>query len=304
MKTIHDKLVPIMLSQLRKRPRLVSRLSSFARKVSPDTVVLLDYPLKPLQRWHIPPYNPFLYDIINQHRDLYKSVLNSFLPLTDHFSRIPAREPIPFKSTEPYWINGWMPGLDGVALYGFMVANNPKLYVEVGSGISTKFARKAIANHNLRTMIVSIDPHPRAEIDELCDKVIREPLEEADLRIFDGLEQSDIVYIDGSHQTFMNSDVTVFFLEVMPKLKPGVLIEIHDIFLPYDYPEEWADRYYSEQYLLAVCLLAKGSTFDIVLPSIFISKDEELSRVLAPLWKRNEMMDVETHGCSFWIQMR
>jgi hypothetical protein len=204
---------------------------------------------------------------------------------------------------EPFWINGWMPGLDGVALYGFLASNNPSLYVEVGSGNSTKFARKAIADHKLRTKIISIDRHPRAEIDGICDEVIRQPLEDLDLQIFNRLDAQDILYIDNSHRVFMNSDVMVFFLDVLPGLEPGVLVQIHDINLPYDYPKDWIDRYYSEQYMLAAYLLARGNTFDIVLPNTFISRDDELKGIMAPLWRKDEMKGVETHGGSFWIQM-
>ena len=64
-------------------------------------------------------------------------------------------------------INGWLPGLDSAALYAFLARTDPALYLEVGSGNSTKFARRAITDHGLRTRLVSIDPQPRAEIDAL-----------------------------------------------------------------------------------------------------------------------------------------
>jgi hypothetical protein len=291
--------VTLIVSQLQRR--LVGRLNSLARKVSPKTVVILDYPVNSRPRWQTPPYNPYLYDIINSQRRLYRSHLEAFLPHIDQLSRIPTREAA---STEPYWINGWMPGLDGVALYGFMAANKPKLYLEVGSGNSTKFARKAIIDHNLKTKIMSIDPYPRAEIDALCDEIIRKPLEDVDLQIFDRLEPNDIVYIDNSHRVFMNSDAMVFFLDILPGFKPGIYVQIHDITLPYDYPKEWINRYYSEQYVLAAYLLARGNLFDIVLPGTFISRDHELNRILAPLWQKDEMTGVETHGCSFWLRMK
>ena len=79
----------------------------------------------------------------------------------------------------------------------------------------------------------------------------------------------------------MSSDVVVLWLDILPRLKPGVFVHIHDIFLPYDYPPDWVDRYYTEQYLLAVALLAPQSAFEIVLPNQFVIKDAELSRQLA-----------------------
>jgi hypothetical protein len=179
----------------------------------------------------------------------------------------------------------------------------PKHFLEVGSGNSTKFARKAISDHRLDTKIISIDPHPRAEIDMLCDQVLREPVEAISLDIFDRLEAGDILYVDNSHRVFMNSDATVIFLDVIPRLRSGVFVEIHDVTLPYDYPSEWIDRHYSEQYLLAAYLLARGNRFEILLPNTFISYENELRDILTPLWQRAEMQNVETHGVSFWIQM-
>jgi hypothetical protein len=284
--------------------RFADLLKQATRKVCPDTVVVLDYPLDSRQRWDKENPHPDLYNIINENRSLYKYHLQSFLPFSEYFMSIPERHAQNVASAEPCWINGWMPALDGVALYSFMAMNKPRYYMEVGSGNSTKFARKAIVDHALDTKIISIDPHPRAEIDNICDEIIREPVENIHIEAFDCLSANDILYVDDSHRVFMNSDATTIFLEVIPRLKPGVLVEIHDVNLPYDYPTEWIDRYYSEQYLLAAYLLAKGSRFDIVLPNMFISHDPELRSVLSPLWEREEMRNVETHGGSFWIRTK
>ena len=134
--------------------------------------------------------------------------------------------------------------LDAVALYSMLFEFRPKRFVEVVSGCSAKFARRAIDDHSLQSRITSIDPAPRAEIDRLCDSVIRRPLEELDLSIFDDLEPGDFLFIDSSHRTFSNSDVTVVFMDVLPRLRTGVIVHFHDIFWPYDYLPEWADQYY------------------------------------------------------------
>src|ERR1035438_7582905 len=144
----------------------------------------------------------------------------------------------PKTSDEPCWVNKWLSGLDTFALYGFVATCNPAVYIEVGSGFSTKVVRRAIRDMGLATRLVSIAPSPRAEIDRLCDEVIRQPLEACDLSLFDRLGSGDIFFMDGSHRSFMNSDVTVFFLEILPRLQPGVLVHIHDIFLPLDYRSE------------------------------------------------------------------
>jgi hypothetical protein len=133
---------------------------------------------------------------------------------------------------------------------------------------------------------------------------VRKPLEAADLSVFSELTANDVVYIDCSHRAFMNSDVTTFFLEVLPTLAAGVVVGVHDILLPYDYPNEWADRWYSEQYLLACYLLSRWPRISVIFPSYFISQDLELKSVLAPLWDDPAMAGIETHGSSFWFQMK
>jgi hypothetical protein len=290
--------------QIRKNARLAELLKKAAYKVSPETVVLLDYPVNSRQRWGQKNPHHELYDIINKDRELYKSSLQAFLSLSKNFINISERYTADSVSIEPCWINQYMPALDGVALYGFMVIHKPNIYMEVGSGNSTKFARKAISDHSLDTRIVSIDPCPRAEIDKICDEIIRRPVEEVDIQIFDRLNKDDILYVDNSHRVFMNSDATAVFLDIIPRLRPGVLVEIHDVTLPYDYPTEWIERYYSEQYLLAAYMLAKGNKFDIMLPNMFISHDNELRDILSPLWEKEEMKNVETHGCSFWMKIK
>jgi hypothetical protein len=102
----------------------------------------------------------------------------------------------------------------------------------------------------------------------------------------------------------MNSDATVSFLDVLPRLAPGVLVEFHDICLPWDYPIQFKDFYYSEQYLLAAYLLAEGDTIEIVLPNFFVSTEPELHHVLDPLWDRFTWSATPTNGLSFWIRKR
>lgn len=204
---------------------------------------------------------------------------------------------------DPIWVNGYLPGLDSVALYGFLSALNPENYIEIGSGNSTKFARRAILDNKLRTKITSIDPYPRAEIDKICDNIIRKPMEDVDVSFFEKMGPGDILFVDNSHRIFMNSDSTVVLLDILPVLKPGVIVEFHDIFLPYDYPPEWIPRYYSEQYGLAAYLLGGGHTLQIILANNFISNDPELSLILSPLWDHPRMKGVYHGGGSLWMQI-
>ncbi len=132
----------------------------------------------------------------------------------------------------------------------------PSKYIEIGSGNSTKVAYKAKKELGLTTKIISIDPMPRAEIDSLADEVHRKPFENLDFDIVDLLEENDILFVDNSHRILPNSDSMVFYMEILPRLKKGVIVHIHDIYLPYDYPQFMCDRAYSEQYGLAMYLLA------------------------------------------------
>ena len=187
-------------------------------------------------------------------------------------------------SLAPYWKNKWFSGLDAMTLYGIVASRRPRRITEVGSGNSTKFAARAIRDHRLETTIVSIDPRPRAEIDQLCDRIVRSRAEKVDLAQFDDLAAGDILFIDSSHRVYTGSDVTMLFLDVVPRLRPGVILHIHDVFLPWDYPAQWTSRYYSEQYLLASLLLAQPARFRLLMSSAFVSYDPELRREASELF--------------------
>ncbi len=262
--------------------------------------VNLDYPptVENAPRYgHGHPSNPTLDGLIRSQASGYGRVLETIAGYADELARIEVTASDP---REPSWVNGMISGLDGASFYGLMRDRRPSLYLEIGSGNSTKFVARARREGGLDTRIVSIDPHPRAEVDDLCDEVIRKPLEAADLTGFAELKAGDILFFDGSHRVFMNSDVTVFFLDVLPALPAGVLVGIHDIYLPDDYPADIAERYYSEQYMLAAYLLG-GADVEIVLPAWWASNDPELGGKLDGLWSRPGLEQVDRHGVSFWF---
>ncbi len=209
-------------------------------------------------------------------RQNYKNFIKKLDALGEFFAQIPCGEPAGQGQTSvPYWSNIYLPPGDAIALCGFLVKYNPAIYFEIGSGNSTKFARRAISHFNLRTKIISIDPYPRVEIDALCDEVVRAPLQTVPVHIFEMLGKDNILFVDGSHLCQQNSDVTFMFLDVLPNIKPGVILHFHDIFWPRDYPSEWKNRSYNEQYLLGVLLLF-GSGYEILYASSFVGSDSEL----------------------------
>lgn len=248
-----------------------------------------------------PPHGQ-LYDIINQNRKQYQTLIEKALHFKESIWEI--------KSTEheknpimPTWNNGFLPGMDIVSIYTMLAVNKPNKYIEIGSGNSTKVAFKAKNEQRLKTKIISIDPQPRAEIDELADQVIRKPFEDIDMDIVEELEENDILFVDNSHRILPNSDAMVFFMEILPRLKKGVIVHIHDIYLPYDYPQFMCDRFYSEQYGLAMYVLANPKKYQTIFPNYFIFKDEELSKKLAPIWNHENLKNVEKHGGSYWLKI-
>lgn len=204
--------------------------------------------------------------------------------------------------SRPYWANCSFTGLDAIALHYFICKAQPRLILEIGSGHSTRFMRNAIQQRNLSARVISVDPQPPAWVAALCDRLIVARLEDLDPCIFAELRDGDILFCDGSHKAEMNSDVTVFFLEVLPALPRGVLVHIHDIFWPYDYPAPWCERGYDEQYLLGCYLLAQPSRFRIEFPSAFILADKELAPSLDALWSHQAMAAVPRQGSSFWMR--
>lgn len=252
---------------------------------------------------HGKPPHALLYEIINANREQYKSTLNEMLKYKDAFQSIK-------KTTEetnnlsPVYNNEFLPGLDIFGIYTIIAKYKPQTYIEVGSGNSTKVAYKSIIDNNLKTEIVSIDPKPRAEIDKIATKIIREPFENVNFDFIFSLKENDILFIDNSHRILPNSDSMVFYLEVLPKLPKGVIVHIHDIYLPYDYPQFMCDRFYSEQYGLAMYLLANSDKYQTILPNYFISEDKELSSIIDPIWNHPNLNDVEHHGGSFWFKIK
>ena len=265
--------------------------------------LFLDYKVDFKPRYgHGKPAHKELLRIIEKNRDTYKELILKSLSLKESIWTIKDAKS-ETDSSKPTWNNGFLPGLDIIGIYTLITEFKPKKYIEIGSGNSTKVAFKAKTEHKLDTEIISIDPMPRAEIDTLANRIIREPFENIDFDILDELNENDILFVDNSHRILPNSDSMVFFLEILPRLKKGVIVHIHDIYLPYDYPQFMCDRFYSEQYGLAMYLLANSEKYQTILPNYFISEDKELSGLIAPIWNHDNLKNVERHGGSYWIKI-
>lgn len=279
-------------------------LKSIYRFLSPKFKTLhADYAVDFVPRYgHGKPPHKELYDIINANRTEYAAFIDHALTYAEAIQQIKPTGKQE-NALEPAWNNGFLPGLDIVAIYAMLGKYQPKRYVEVGSGNSTKVAAKAKRELGLKTEITSIDPMPRAEIDSLADVIVRKPFESLNYDDLLQLEENDILFIDNSHRILPNSDAMVFFMEILPRLKKGVIVHIHDIYLPYDYPQFMCDRFYTEQYGLAFYLLANPTKYHTIFPNYFVSEDKELSTQLSPMWNHENLNGVERHGGSFWLKI-
>lgn len=203
----------------------------------------------------------------------------------------------------PAWNNNFLPGLDIAALYMYIAERKPKKYMEVGSGNSTLVAAAAKNLYSTDTEIISIDPYPRADIDQVSQRIVRRPFEQVGTEWADELEAGDILFIDNSHRALPNSDATVFFLEWLPRLKPGVIVQVHDIYLPWDYPQDMCERGYSEQYVLAAMVMSNPQRYCPIFPAFWVAQQPEMQTMLAPLWANKNLHGVERHGGSFWFEI-
>lgn len=265
----------------------------------PAKLALLDYEISPSPVYSKTVPHQQLLKLIEKRKESYQQLLQQALQLKEFFLSIQTNESA--ASLAPVWNNQFFPGLDMVMLYTILSAVKPKQYIEIGSGTSTKFAAKAKAEQQLSFSITCIDPHPRKEITEVADYWFEIPLQQAPLSLFEQLEENDVLFFDGSHLLHANSDVQWFFMEVLPLLKKGVIVQVHDIYLPYDYPQNMCDRFYAEQYMLATALLFNPGKFEIIAPVFYMSEDKPLKQILEPLW--NALPGVETHGGSFWFRI-
>ena len=163
----------------------------------------------------------------------------------------------------------WFPRLDAATTYAIVRTRKPRRIVEIGSGHSTRFLARAIADGGLPTEIVCIDPAPRADLKQLRVSHVPKLLAEVDPAILSGLEAGDVLFVDSSHIAMAGTDVDRLFLDVLPRLPAGVLLHVHDVFLPEGYPAEWAWRGYNEQLLVGALL--QGGGYELLFASHYVA---------------------------------
>jgi hypothetical protein len=180
----------------------------------------------------------------------------------------------PASPSHYYFNNPLFSGLDAVVHYAMIREFAPRTVIEVGAGFSTMVAAQAALRTGSPT-ICAIDPSPshalRQGFPGLADLRVKR-VQDVDVGVFEALQANDILFFDGTHVSKVDSDVNHLLLRVLPRLQPGVLIHIHDIYLPWDYDRSLVldrKRFWNEQYLVAA-FLRFNETFRIMWASRYL----------------------------------
>jgi len=208
---------------------------------------------------------------------------------------------------EYYSDNNSYIGADGEMLYCMIRHFQPRRLFEIGSGNSTYMSARAVLANKRETgrecEYVVFDPYPnqviRSGIPGLT-RVVESGVEDVDLAVFDMLEENDILFIDSSHVLRIGNDVQFLYLEVLPRLRKGVVVHFHDIFLPEEYPMEWVLKehfFWNEQYLLQG-FLTFNAKFEIIWASHYMHMKHPKELTAAFRSFRND----KTRPCSMWIR--
>lgn len=174
--------------------------------------------------------------------------------------------------------------VDAELLYCMIRHFKPRNMIEIGSGMSTLLAAEAIQKNETEgnpCRLIAIEPHPKEFLRRGFPgfaELLETKVQSLPLARFSALEANDIVFIDSSHVVKIGGDVVYEYLEILPRLKPGVIIHCHDIFLPAEYPKEWIlndHRFWSEQYLLQA-FLAFNRSYEVLMAGSFLHMNHSL----------------------------
>jgi Methyltransferase domain len=227
--------------------------------------------------------------------DLLRNHFPKFRSEYNQFPAEPTNEPRRFRFN-----NGLFDGTDALVAYCMIRHFQSRLIIGGGSGFSSLVTGEAIAK-NKNSALIYIEPFPQEFIKQSfpgSHSLVQKKVEDIDLGFFSQLGTGDILFIDSSHPGKIGGDVNYLFLEILPRLKPGVIVRIHDIFLPFDYRRDWIMeqfRFWSEQYLLHT-FLTLNSEFEVQMANSYLNHyhQEELKVTFPtlPCWR----------GGSFWIR--
>ena len=237
-----------------------------------------------------------------QHLEILASWFPEFIADFDYPESGDAENPSGF-----FCLNDQFSWLDARALYVFLRKMRPARVVEIGSGFSSLLIADVIRRffYVNECEFVCIEPYPRAFLTRGVpgiSRLVQQRVESVDLAEFTRLDRGDIMFIDSSHIAKTGSDVLFLFFNVLPVLKPGVVIHVHDVFLPNDYPREWVidqNRSWNEQYLLQA-LLMYSTRFKVLFGCAYAAHVHGPAVVAALARDDGHGMS----GGSFWIEVQ
>jgi Methyltransferase domain len=190
-----------------------------------------------------------------------------------HIESFRARFPLHQVAGEDFFlINGTYMAIDGHVYWSLIREYRPRRIIEIGAHASTMIATAAVASRQTEgapiCQITAIEPYPSDYLlreDGRSITLIKSKVQDISLELFTSLEAGDILFIDSTHMLRTGSDVQYEFLEILPRLSPGVLVHLHDISLPKHYPKVYFDNriYWNEQYLLQA-FLAFNNRFEVL----------------------------------------
>lgn len=205
------------------------------------------------------------------HRTILTDVFPRFMSEYDY----PEEENDVSSSYDFFTKNSQFSWLDARAAFVLLREWRPSRIIEVGSGFSTLLM--ADINRRFwdsRSTITCVEPFPRKFLVDGVpgvSEIIQKKVQDVPLALFETLEAGDLLFIDSSHVSKTGSDVNYLYFEVLPRLKSGVRIHVHDIFLPNEYLKDWVlteQRSWNEQYLLRA-LLMYSTAFRVVFGNAF-----------------------------------
>jgi hypothetical protein len=195
---------------------------------------------------------------------------------------------------------------DAAVLYAMVRSTRPLRVVELGSGHSTLVTARAARRNTAEGHPLSLavfDPFPSVVTPELpgLESLERVSAQQVPLETFERLQAGDVLFVDTTHTVKLGSDVNFIVLEVLPRLAEGVLVHLHDIFLPYEYPRKWLEDYglyWTEQYLVQA-FLAFNSGYEVLASSHALQRDrrDAMAELLPP-------GSVDWPGGAFWMRRR
>ena len=214
--------------------------------------------------------------------------------------RINLSEEDPNESDADTIVNGYYPTPDA-EIYAAMITDlRPSLIVEVGAGFSTLVARHAIDYLGGDCQLVAVDPNPRTSVLEAADDVALSRVEDIDLGAWQWQENS-ILFIDSNHICRPRGDLPARYCMGIPDLPTGVVVHVHDIYLPWDYPAVYDEWLWTEQYLLH-CLLAHTARYEVLFATHYMTRTHpaEMRALFGPKVGRKGRFS----GASFWFRVR